>query len=31
MPVEDVVLAEKEQQFREDNAELLSRVKPIGG
>lgn len=30
-PVEDVVQKEKEKQFREDNAELLRRVKPGGG
>ena len=28
---EDVVRAEKERAFRETNAELLRRVKPLGG
>lgn len=31
VPVEDTVRAEKERVFREANAELLRRVKPLGG
>lgn len=31
VPVEDKVRAEKERVFRETNADLLSRVKPLGG
>jgi hypothetical protein len=31
VPVEDAVTAEKEQAFRDANAELLRKVKPVGG
>jgi hypothetical protein len=31
VPVEDVVQAEKERAFREQNADLLSKVKPVAG